>query len=734
MKNEINSLYKFAGFKFDCKKNKLWKNEELISISPKALELLGLLLKQNGDFVSKEEIFENIWAGTFVEDGVLTQNIYTLRKALGNDSDGFPLIENKTRLGYRVTVPIVKESKELEVESEENVEKDKEDNLENRPIAPSLHHPITNSRHRTTFLIIASIVLLIIPTIAYIFRAKIASFFRKPIESVKFTRLTNTGDLANATLSPDGNFLAFIRGNNVYLKDIATNHDIKLEIPNVDSFSSLQFSPDGNFLYFRNNKVFNTLAKIFKISRFGGDAAFIVERTWGSFSVSPDGKKLAFFRLRLDEGSKIDLAVLNLESKEEKVFTVIEQPNSNCGNCSPAWSPDGNKIVATVNTPTAGQLVLLNLANEKIEELKPNKLRRFEQVAWFPDGESFLVSASEGNRFLHLWKVFYPNLDVQPMTNGLLSYGKISISADGKKVLAIQSNENSNLFVAPAENLNEQKQLTFGNQNSFGQTALNWINNQKIIYSTQTEENPTENLAVIDTADNSKTQISNETEISYRLPTSDGTFIYFNAIKNGFSNIYQMTIDGRNVRALNEGADGQRTSPRVTNDGRYVYYSFRSKDASQVRRYDLQLNKEEVFFSNPEFGVSPFMELSPDNKYITFLPMRDRRELKENMDKFNAGIITLATENTGNTKLFLASIVLPVRRFSPDSQKINYILAETDGTQIVSQNFDGSDLKPIYTISDGRIFNFAWSKDGKKLAISRGQQLRDAVLLTDFDK
>lgn len=718
MSNEINSLYRFAGFRFDGKKNKLWQNDELISISPKALELLGLLLERNGEFVSKEEIFERVWTDTFVEDGVLTQNIYTLRKALGNDSDGLPLIENKTRLGYRVTVPIFIGEGVIGRTGEGEIIQDSS---------------FTPSRRKIVIPLLIALLAISSLTALY-FRQKIAAFFRRPIESVKFTKLTNTGDLANATLSPDGNFLAFIKGNNVFLKDIATNKDIKLEIPNVDSFSSLQFSPDGNFLYFRNNKVANTFAKIYKISRFGGETQFVVEKTWGSFSVSPDGKSLAFFRLSLDEGSKINLVVLNLESKEEKQFTVIEQPNSNCGNCSPAWSPDGNKIIATVNTPTAGQLILLNLANEKVEELKPNKLRRFEQVAWFPDGESFLVSASEGNRFLHLWKVFYPNLDVQPMTNGLLSYGKISISADGKKILAIQSNENSNLFVAPAENLNEQKQLTFGNQNSFGQTALNWINNQKIVYSTQTEENPTENFAVIDTADNSKTQISNETETSYRLPTSDGKFIYFNVNKNGFSNIYQMTIDGKNVRAVTEGADGQRTSPRVTNDGRYVYYSFRSKDASQVRRYDLQSNKEEVFFSSSEFGVSPFMELSPDNKFITFLPITDRRNFKENSDKFNAGIVTVTTENTNDVKLFLASIILPVRRFSPDSQKINYILAETDGTQIVSQNFDGSDLKPIYTIPNGRIFNFAWSKDGKHLAISRGQQYRDAVLLTEFDK
>ena len=108
MSNEVNSLYKFGNFRFDGRRQKLWQNDELILLSPKATELLALLLKQNGEFISKEEIFEAVWADTFVEDGVLTQNIYTLRKALGNDESGLPLIENKTRLGYRIVAPVQK--------------------------------------------------------------------------------------------------------------------------------------------------------------------------------------------------------------------------------------------------------------------------------------------------------------------------------------------------------------------------------------------------------------------------------------------------------------------------------------------------------------------------------------------------------------------------------------------------------------------------------------------------
>lgn len=186
-------------------------------------------------------------------------------------------------------------------------------------------------------MIITSIVLLIIPTIAYLFRSKITSFFRKPIESVKFTQLTDGGNLSNAALSPDGNFAALVRGNDVFLKDVASGKDIKLEIPNVDSFGTLQFSPDGNFLYFRGKKIFNTFAKIFKVSRFGGEKELIADKTWASFSLSPDGKKLAYFKFISEQQNGMKLVVLNLENKEEKEFTALEPPTALCVNCPPSF-------------------------------------------------------------------------------------------------------------------------------------------------------------------------------------------------------------------------------------------------------------------------------------------------------------------------------------------------------------------------------------------------------------
>jgi len=60
-------IYKFEDFTLDCSKRRfLYKNDE-VELSSKAFEVLSLLVQNCGDVVSKDEIFEKIWAGSFVD-------------------------------------------------------------------------------------------------------------------------------------------------------------------------------------------------------------------------------------------------------------------------------------------------------------------------------------------------------------------------------------------------------------------------------------------------------------------------------------------------------------------------------------------------------------------------------------------------------------------------------------------------------------------------------------------
>lgn len=725
MSNVSNSLYEFAGRRFDGENGKLWRDDELILLSPKSADLLKFLLDNNGEYVSKDQIFARVWAETFVEDGVLTQNIYTLRKSLGAAPDGKSLIENKARLGYRITVPVVKiaDSQSDPVDAE-----------------TTFVTTVADQKPRRRWLLKASLAVFAVLLVAAaligwrFFRPQIASVFRKRIDSVKFLAATKSGDIAHVALSPDGNFIATVRGNDVFLGDLSNSSEVKLTVPGVESFSSPVFSPDGLTLYLRNHKVFNTLARIFRVPRFGGNAEFLVDNSWGNFALSPDGNRLAYFRNVANTG-RMELVITNTTSKqEERAFPATEAPNFICTNCSPSWSPDGRKILFTTVTPASlNQLWIVDTDRATVEEFKLPRFRRFEQATWFPDGESFLLSASDGGGFFHLWKVYYPIGDAQPLSNGLVSYGKMSISADGRKIVAQQTFTASNIFVVDVAEPTKQKQITTGNQNTFGQSALNWIDENRLVMSVLDEKMPVDNLAILDVNSGAQRVLSNETRFPLRTPTSDGKFIYFNKLVGRFSHIFQMSLDGSNVKQLTSVDDGQRQSPRVTADGRYVYYSWRSVDQSNVRRFDVATGREDVVFSNPSFPVAPYLELSPDGRFVTFYNIGAKRGDDATKDKFNAQACIVSLEKPNEIKTFLVSAILPTRRFSPDGNYIDWISADSDGTEIVRGSDNASEPTVVFSDRDGYIFNFAWSRSGK-LAVSRGRLTRDAVLLTDFDK
>jgi DNA-binding winged helix-turn-helix (wHTH) protein/tetratricopeptide (TPR) repeat protein len=99
-------FYEFGPFSLDVALNRLERAGVSIALPPKAFDLL-VLLAQNADrLMPKGELMERLWHDTFVEEANLTQHVYTLRKALGDHSDGRPYIETVPRRGYRLAADV----------------------------------------------------------------------------------------------------------------------------------------------------------------------------------------------------------------------------------------------------------------------------------------------------------------------------------------------------------------------------------------------------------------------------------------------------------------------------------------------------------------------------------------------------------------------------------------------------------------------------------------------------
>lgn len=92
--------YDFENFRLDVINEQLLKDNQPIPLTHKAFKTLLILVQNYGQLVKKEDIINQIWHDSFVEDSNLTQHIYVLRKTLGNNKQGKPFIETVPKRGY----------------------------------------------------------------------------------------------------------------------------------------------------------------------------------------------------------------------------------------------------------------------------------------------------------------------------------------------------------------------------------------------------------------------------------------------------------------------------------------------------------------------------------------------------------------------------------------------------------------------------------------------------------
>ena len=99
-------MYEFSRFRFDPENHLLECEGSPISLTPKAFEILIVLVENGSRLTTKEELMRKVWPDSFVEEANLTVNISALRKQLGETPDGQQYIETVPRKGYRFAVPV----------------------------------------------------------------------------------------------------------------------------------------------------------------------------------------------------------------------------------------------------------------------------------------------------------------------------------------------------------------------------------------------------------------------------------------------------------------------------------------------------------------------------------------------------------------------------------------------------------------------------------------------------
>ncbi len=125
MNDEEKHCYRFKSFRLDVKERQLLYNGSPVPLTPKAFDVLAVLVERSGHLVAKDELLKRVWGDSFVEEANVARIVHTLRKALGEDENGNKFIETVAKKGYRFVANV----SEIRQSSALNSADDKQDSL-----------------------------------------------------------------------------------------------------------------------------------------------------------------------------------------------------------------------------------------------------------------------------------------------------------------------------------------------------------------------------------------------------------------------------------------------------------------------------------------------------------------------------------------------------------------------------------------------------------------------------
>src|SRR5687768_14414808 len=103
-------VFHFGEFTLQVAERRLTQRRNVVHLSPKAHDVLVLLVRQVGRLVTKDDLLSQVWPDTSVEEGILTVHISALRKAFGDDKRSSSYIETVSGWGYRFIAPVTREA------------------------------------------------------------------------------------------------------------------------------------------------------------------------------------------------------------------------------------------------------------------------------------------------------------------------------------------------------------------------------------------------------------------------------------------------------------------------------------------------------------------------------------------------------------------------------------------------------------------------------------------------
>ena len=549
-----------------------------------------------------------------------------------------------------------------------------------------------------------------------------------PFQTMNVVKLTDSGKAFMGAISPDGKYVAHVVEDgglqSLWIRHIPTSSVTEIEPKSEARYVGLNFSPDGNYIYYvRQEKDHPGLGLLYQIPVLGGARRLIVSDVDSAITFSPDGRRFAFYRDSNDTNSSLILGV-DADGGHEQKIAALALPATFQG--TPAWSPDGKTIAVMEffgqKTGEIGRFVAIDVATGRITSIAPiDRVGQVNGAAWLPDGSGLMIASGGPNTnwSTQIGYVRYPGGEYRRVTNDLNSYANsLTLTRDGHSLATVAIEVISNIWVMPASGSSAQANRISSGKSDAG--SIDWTADGRILSFTAGSQGFEFDLRNSDGS--SKTAVMRDSVPIYKpAACGDGRYIVFPGYRTPEGvNVWRMDTGGGNLKQITTGAYNQ--SPVCSPDGQWVAYETLDKAGKSVMKIPVD-GGTPVNLSN---RLAEGAAISPDGKLVAFA----------SSEGSGTGMrpLFVVVPSAGGPPLYTiaANPRRDVRlRFTPDGKSLAYVVNDHGVSNIWTVPLAGGPDKQLTDFKSDLIFDFAFSRDGKSLALARGQVGRDVVLLTD---